>query len=91
MDNQIQSLSNQIYNIKRKITDLEYYNLMETLSLIAKGGRAVGGALEYVLPAFTTSSASSPPTTTSPPPSSNKSSIDSVCSCCCKEHHICLC
>tara|TARA_R100001591_G_scaffold100829_1_gene107383 strand:+ start:322 stop:579 length:258 start_codon:yes stop_codon:yes gene_type:complete len=85
MDNQIQSLSNQIYNIKRKITDLEYYNLMETLSVIAKGGRPVGGALEYVLPPLTTSSASSPP------PSSNKSSLDSVCSCCCKEHHICLC
>ena len=85
MNSQIQSLSNQIYNIKTKITDLEYYNLMETLTLLAKGGNAVQGALEYVPPALTTSSASSPP------PSSRESSIDSVCSCCCKHHSMCLC
>lgn len=36
MNNQIHSLSNQIYNIKDKISDLEYYNLMETLSLLMK-------------------------------------------------------
>jgi hypothetical protein len=36
MNNQIHSLSNQIYNIKDKITDLEYYNLMQTLSLLMK-------------------------------------------------------
>ena len=36
MDKNIESLSNQLYNIKHKITDLEFYNLYNTLSLIVK-------------------------------------------------------
>ena len=36
MDKNIQSLSNQLYHIKHKLTDIEFYNLYNTLSLIAK-------------------------------------------------------
>ncbi len=85
MNNQIHSLSNQLYNIKHKITDLEYYNLMETLTLLANGGNAVERALE--VPPLTTSSASSPP----PSPYIEESSNGSVSSCCSQETYNCCC
>jgi len=58
MDRQIQSLSNQIYNIKHKITDLEYYNLYQTLKLIAIGGTPVGDLIAVPTTISTTSSVS---------------------------------
>ena len=85
MNNEIQSLSNQLYNIKHKITDLEYYNLMETLTLLANGGNAVERALE--VPPLTTSSAPSPP----PSPYIEESSIGSVSSCCSQDSYNCCC
>lgn len=84
MNNQLHSLSNQLFNIKHKITDLEYYNLMETLTLLAHGGNAVERALE--LPPLS-SSASSPP----PSPPIEESSVSSVSSCCSQESYNCCC
>ena len=82
MNNQIHSLSNQLFNIKHKITDLEYYNLMETLTLLANGGNAVERALELPPPS---SSASSPPSS----PHIEESSVDSVSGCCSGECWAC--
>lgn len=82
MNNQIHSLSNQLFNIKHKITDLEYYNLMETLTLLANGGNAVERALELPAPS---SSASSPPSS----PHIEESSLGSVSSCCSGECWAC--
>ncbi len=84
MNNQIHSLSNQLFNIKHKITDLEYYNLMETLTLFVNSRNAVAGALEYVLPPLSSSEETS---------SSHieESSIGSVSSCCSQESYNCCC
>lgn len=40
-DIQVHRMSDILYNVKHKMTDLEFYNLMETLTLIAKSRRVI--------------------------------------------------
>ena len=81
MEAQLQSLSNQIFHIKDKITDLQYYNLMATLQLLYKSSAP---DVEFVIPyppsISSTSSIASSAAAASPPPSSNSSSSN-CCSC----------
>jgi len=91
MEAQLQSLSNQIFHIKDKITDLQYYNLMATLQLIHKSSAT---DVEFVIPfppsiSSTSSIAPSAAAAASPPPSSNTSS--SNLSCCCNDSYNCCC
>ena len=90
MEAQLQSLSNQIYHIKHKISDLEFYNLMQTLQLLYKSSAP---DVEFVIPfppsISSTSSIASSAAAASPPPSSNSSS--SNISCCCNDSYNCCC
>jgi len=90
MEAQLQSLSNQIFHIKDKITDLQYYNLMATLQLLYKSSDS---PVEFVIPfppsISSTSSIASSAAAASPPPSSESSS--SNISCCCNDTYNCCC
>ena len=89
MEAQLQSLSNQIFHIKNKITDLEYYNLMATLQLLYKSSDS---PVEFVIPyppsiSSTSSIASSAAASPLPPSESSSSNL----SCCCNDTYNCCC
>lgn len=87
MEQQLHSLSNQIYHIKGKITDLEFYNLMQTLQLLHKSsGSAIDIPIQAEPSDMTTSSA---PSRHSSRPTSDSSS--SHFNCYCGDRLNCLC
>ena len=89
MEAQLQSLSNQIYHIKHKISDLQFYNLMQTLQLLHKSSHS---PVEFVvdIPPSISSTSSIASSAAAPPSPSSNSSLSNL-SCCSKESHLCLC
>ena len=88
MEAQLQSLSNQIYHIKHKISDLQFYNLMQTLQLLHKNSHSPVEFVVDVPPSISSTSSIASSAAASPPPSESSSSN---LSCCSKDSHMCLC
>ena len=87
MEAQLQSLSNQIYHIKHKITDLQFYNLMQTLQLLHKSSAPDVEFVVDIPPSISSTSSIASSAAAAPPSESSSSNL----SCCSKDSHMCLC